>query len=542
MSSSELGLDSEKKPVEKAPSGGRKYLSESELGLGGATPSKESTPVGGKKYLSAEDLSSVTGSEEDPNATTPASGSRNLFGRVVMPEAANKIKKPGKYDDGDVNGTLVAMDLDDLDDIRKPSPNDTFMNIPGVSIAQAAVPTTANPARTPKAMAAAAAAADPSTMDSVVSLDGSESQNVISEDDGALQRGVASSGRRGQASASLELSPLSQGVMAYLDAHLPEEINFMPEDRCREVIESIRGGASYSIGAQLARGAESLLYQGKCEGYNFLVKSIRNWKDHWIGDTRTRKDTGKLSDSVEYETKMRHLNNEWSVGQKLRDDSGNAVPVQIYSMRRVTRVGFELGWDLLMERINGIDLSDKKLVGAMTIADKVRVCIRMAQAIGILHAKRLVHLDIKPSNFILDRNGVIRLIDFGISVGTGYQSRTVAGTAGYFSPEQISCKTLSEDTDVFALGVTFNVLFGGRILVQTPDEAKSRQYRHDALSDLEKNNFSAIGDIPELGMPYKPLAEVIRSCSILRRASRISNCVVLVNKLRQAAEECGIQL
>lgn len=455
-----------------------------------------------------------------------AQSGRNIFGRVVMPEVANKVKRPGKFDDGeDVDGTLVALDLDSLDAPAKPAQQDSLMGIPGVKIAQATIPTSPRTPRVSKESEAQAPESEKSA-----------------EEASETPTHPRASIRRGQSSASFDFSPMSPGVMAFLDSHLPEEINFMPEDRCEEAIENLRNGGSYSIGTQLARGAESLLYQGKSQGYNFLVKSIRNWKDHWIGNSRTRNDTGKLSEGVEYSTKMRHLTNEWNIGQKLRDDTGNPVPVQIYSMRRVTRLGFELGWDLLMERINGIDLSDKKLIGAMTLADKVRVCIRMAQAIGMLHAKRLVHLDIKPSNFLLDRNGVIRLIDFGISVGTGYQSRTVAGTAGYFSPEQISCKALNEDTDVFALGVTYNVLFGGRILVQTPDEAKSRQYRHDAMADLEKNTFSAITDIPELTGANKPLAEVIRACTVFRRSARISNCTVLINKLRQAAEECGIQL
>ena len=342
-------------------------------------------------------------------------------------------------------------------------------------------------------------------------------------------------------SLNMEFSPMSDGVMTFLKMTLPETINTLDGAQCEKVIKNLKEGASYQIGSQLAKGAESLLYQGSCQGYNFLVKAIRNWRDHWLGDVRTRKDVGKLNDCVSYETKTRHLSNEWAMGQQLFSE-GNRIPVQMYSMRRVTRLGVELGWDLLMERINGIDLAEKKLLNVMTIADKVRVCIRMAQAIGALHLKKMIHLDIKPSNFMLDRNGAIRLIDFGISVPSGYQSRTVAGTAGYFSPEQISCKTLGEDTDVFALGIAYSVLFGGKPLAQTPEEAKSRQFRHDAIADLEKNTLSAVTDIPELNVNYRPLAEVIRACTVFRRTNRISNCAVLITKLTAAAKECGISL
>ncbi len=348
--------------------------------------------------------------------------------------------------------------------------------------------------------------------------------------------------RRAAPAPMAELSPLSAGALFHLQSRLPETLNILSPERCAQAIEDLRNGAEYSLGSQVARGAESILYQGTAEGYNFLVKSIRNWRDHWLGDVRTRKDEGRLSTGVPYATKVKHLTNEWKMGQHLRDDHGTPVAVQFYSMRRVSRLGMELGWDLLMERINGVDLSDKRLLASMTPVDKVKVCITMAQAISQLHQRHMIHLDIKPSNFMVDRQGRVRLIDFGISVPVGTQSRTVAGTAGYFSPEQVSCRLLGEDTDVFALGVAFNVIFGGKPLVQTPDEVKSRQTRRDAASDLEKNNFPAVTDIPELSGPNRPIADVIRECTVFRRANRISNCTQLVGKLRHAAAAAGMAL
>ncbi len=348
--------------------------------------------------------------------------------------------------------------------------------------------------------------------------------------------------RRAAPPSMAELSPLSAGALFHLQSRLPETLNILSPERCAQVIEDLRNGAGYSIGSQVARGAESLLYQGTAEGYNFLVKSIRNWRDHWLGDVRTRRDEGRLTTGVAYATKVKHLTNEWKMGQHLRDDHGAPVAVQFYSMRRVSRLGMELGWDLLMERINGVDLSDKRLLASMTPVDKVKVCLAMAQAISQLHQRHMSHLDIKPSNFMVDRQGRVRLIDFGISVPVGTQSRTVAGTAGYFSPEQVSCRPLGEDTDVFALGVAFNVIFGGKALVQTPDEVKSRQTRRDAASDLEKNNFPAITDIPELTGANRPIADVIRECTVFRRANRISNCTQLASKLRQAAAAAEMTL
>lgn len=512
----------------------KKYLSENELKIGGAAASGTDAPVkggNGKKYLSAEELAGLgaaNASKAKPTGKmTHGAPLADVQGgkRVVVPQkpkevpakAAEKAPEPPKRPK-----VIVRPINDDKEGEANEGGKESLPSPAGsTQVALDDYLVKSRPAEKPIDFGAAASAVVAKPVEPPANPRIPPRKNVNT--------------------MNAVLSPMSGEVMNFLEASLPEKINTLDEAKCESVIKSLREGASYQIGPQIAKGAESLLYQGYRDGYNFLVKSIRNWKDHWLGDARTRNDVGKLNDSVSYETKTKHLNNEWSMGQQLLAE-GNPVPVQMYSMRRVTRLGMELGWDLLMERINGIDLSEKRLLSVMTLADKVRVCIRMAQAIGALHLKKMIHLDIKPSNFMLDRKGNIRLIDFGISVPTGYQSRTVAGTAGYFSPEQISCKALGEDTDVFALGIAYSVLFGGKPLAQTPEEAKSRQFRHDALADLEKNTLSAIMDIPELNSVGKPLADVIRSCTVFRRANRIANCAVLITKMVAAAKECGIEL
>ena len=337
---------------------------------------------------------------------------------------------------------------------------------------------------------------------------------------------------------------MSPECLRYLASQLPEELDNLPQaERARIIRELSEGGKGYKIGGVMAKGAECLLYQGSRDGYQFCVKSIRNWKDKWLGNPATRNNQGKLQ-TVSYTTKVRHLTNEFKIGQLLSAGAGSeTVPcaVRFYDLRKVTRLGLELGWDLLMERINGIDLSDYALLKTMSVEDKVRVCLQICQAISSMHQHRLIHLDIKPSNFMLDRSGKVRIIDFGISVPAGFKSKSVAGTAGYFSPEQICRAQLKEDTDIFALGVTFAIIFGGKQLLQTPEEASQKSYRKNAAADMEKNHFSAISDIPELNTTrLKGIADVIRACSVYQRESRIPSCLSLANKLRTAALEAGL--
>ena len=111
------------------------------------------------------------------------------------------------------------------------------------------------------------------------------------------------------------------------------------------------------------------------------------------------------------------------------------------------------------------------------------------------------------------------------------------------SPEQICRAQLGPDTDIFALGITFAILFGGKPLSQNPDDAVQKDFRRTAARDMEKSEMPAIGEIPELaGTTYRELAEVIRNCTILRRDRRISSCNLLAKQLQNAAENCGLKL
>ena len=94
-------------------------------------------------------------------------------------------------------------------------------------------------------------------------------------------------------------------------------------------------------------------------------------------------------------------------------------------------------------------------------------CIRMARvfadvADGVAHAhdKGIVHRDIKPSNLILEPNGSLRILDFGLAHLEGQEHLTrsgeVVGTPRYMSPEQVRARQIQVDhrTDIYSLGAT----------------------------------------------------------------------------------------
>jgi tRNA A-37 threonylcarbamoyl transferase component Bud32 len=335
-------------------------------------------------------------------------------------------------------------------------------------------------------------------------------------------------------------SALSRKAVRTLESvPIPHVIPELTEEAIAEIRAAGKTG-DYTLLEPIAKGAESILYKAKAGSWIFCVKAIRNRRDGFIGNSKTKHNQEKLQD-VSYSTKLRHLRNEYDVARALFNAHEEMPVVKVLYLRRVTRLGLELGYDLLMEYIQGHDLSDRNILKKFGVDDKIRLMYQAIQAVNYMHKRKFIHLDIKPSNFMITRTGKVRLIDFGISVFSGFKGRSITGTTGYLSPEQVAKETLNEATDIFALGVTFSTFFGGKPLQQNQEELLQRSVRRDARFHLESGNVSAIADLPEL-TDRPQIAEIIRNCSILKRENRIQNCPSLLMQLQQAAKTYGLNL
>lgn len=105
----------------------------------------------------------------------------------------------------------------------------------------------------------------------------------------------------------------------------------------------------------------------------------------------------------------------------------------------------------------------------LTWALRYQVAIDVAKALAYLHhdcRSRILHLDVKPQNILLDENFKARVSDFGISrMMNKDESRvvtTIRGTRGYLAPEWFSRQGISEKSDVYSFGMVLLELVGGR--------------------------------------------------------------------------------
>jgi len=128
----------------------------------------------------------------------------------------------------------------------------------------------------------------------------------------------------------------------------------------------------------------------------------------------------------------------------------------------------------------------------------------VADALALAHDEQIVHRDIKPSNLLLDADGTLKIVDFGLArVDDGGMTMTMTGdllgTPAYMSPEQAMAKRMSIDhrTDIYSLGATmYEVLtlrppFSGKTLQEicsqiiTKDPANPRRRNARIPRDLE---------------------------------------------------------
>lgn len=127
---------------------------------------------------------------------------------------------------------------------------------------------------------------------------------------------------------------------------------------------------------------------------------------------------------------------------------------------------------LVMEYVDGSNLQDiVKKVGPL---DALRCCHYVRQAaLGLEHANNagLVHRDIKPGNILVDRTGVVKILDMGLArffndeedMLTKNFDENVLGTADYLAPEQaIDSHAVDIRADIYSLGATFYFMLTGR--------------------------------------------------------------------------------
>ncbi|OGT95118.1 MAG: hypothetical protein A2083_08750 [Gemmatimonadetes bacterium GWC2_71_9] len=177
--------------------------------------------------------------------------------------------------------------------------------------------------------------------------------------------------------------------------------------------------------------------------------------------------------------KMLHpdlLNGDGTAIQRLKAETRLARRI---SHRNVVRTHDFGEWQgacyVTMEFVEGITV--RQLIetrGPLGVSAALAIATQLADALEVAHQQGVIHRDIKPQNLLLDADGVLKVMDFGVARLVEHtamltQAGMVVGTPAYMSPEQLLAEAVDGRSDLYSAGVVLYECLTGRL----PFEANS---------------------------------------------------------------------
>ena len=214
----------------------------------------------------------------------------------------------------------------------------------------------------------------------------------------------------------------------------------------------------FVLGTEVHRGGMASLYSATKEGIDvpILLKIPRVGRDQ------------PVESLIGFETELTIL----------RSLKSPYVPKYLGSGNMATRPY------IAMERVEGRPLEDFIKEGKVfTIDEVVKIGADLAQAVQSLHSQDAIHLDIKPENILIDDQGKLTLIDFGLSHHARFpdllaeEMRKGIGSAPYISPEQVTGIRSDYRSDIFSIGVIMYELLTGELPFGNPQSMSGLRKR-----------------------------------------------------------------
>jgi serine/threonine protein kinase len=163
--------------------------------------------------------------------------------------------------------------------------------------------------------------------------------------------------------------------------------------------------------------------------------------------------------------------------------------------------------------------------------------LQILEALDYAHRRGVLHRDIKPENIVIDREGTVKVMDFGIAHALGAarltRERVVIGTLEYMPPERILNREMDQRSDLYAVGVLLFEMLCGRLPFASDSEYELLRAQVETVPP-PVGEF--VGGIPDF------VSEAVRRTLEKDAAKRYPSCGDMATALREGAAAAGCQL
>ncbi|MEX2196070.1 MAG: protein kinase [Thermoleophilaceae bacterium] len=217
--------------------------------------------------------------------------------------------------------------------------------------------------------------------------------------------------------------------------------------------------------------------------------------------------------------------------ERFRREARNAASLSHPHVVTVIDAGEDDGHPyIVFEYVEGETLKQRiRRLGMLPIAEAVAYAIEMGRALAAAHAERIVHRDVKPQNVLIDGEGRAKVTDFGIARSLEQDGLTqagrVLGTTDYVAPEQALGEPVTEQSDVYALGICLFEMLTGDIPYKADTQvAVAMKHVREPMPDVQHLR-------PDVSAS---LAAVVEQATAKEMRNRYTSTTEMVEDLEQA--------
>jgi serine/threonine protein kinase len=217
--------------------------------------------------------------------------------------------------------------------------------------------------------------------------------------------------------------------------------------------------------------------------------------------------------------------------------------VTIYGIEQIDDAQY-----LVMEFVRGVTLADRIRQGKLAVSEAVSIAIQVADAVATAHAAGIVHRDLKPANIMITKDGLVKLLDFGIAkldepwrdselnAGNFTTEGVAVGTLAYMSPEQARGQKVDARSDIFSFGLVLYEMLTARHAF-SGDSALA--VAHGIMADEPVNASNVSPDVPH------ELNELVLRClhkNPEKRPQDMAQIKLVLEELRLRSQTGQLQL